>query len=602
MNQRSYTPIDKPKAGRMMRWFAAAALAGASAGCASPFDSDTNQSNWSSYSTSVMAHDLDNGELNTHVDQGVHEWSSPADDPADSTDGQTVAPPISGSTMQAVDQPLDTKSTNETNLSLQEVIADAMMHNLAIKVEAYNPGITQTQIVHAEAAFDALFFGETQFQKTDTAEPYPNQPTGFGSYSTVGYNNEVTLNNELGVQKMLPTGGTVYIQGSDDYLDVHSTTSLPPDINPSHSTDLAIGISQPLLRGFGSDVNNAKIYIAQRDQSIAVAEFKSQVIKTVAQVEQTYLQLALADQEVDIQNALVNDMEETLRRLKSRNGMDVDAVQINQVQASIYLARYDLVEAQRNERDESEELKALLNDPVLALGTGPLVVPTDTPSAVPIAFDLRDELATALRENYLMEGDRLEIEKAGINVDVAENGLLPKADLVAATDSSGLAADGSFPGAFNQMFSDPHIGFSAGVQLEIPIGNRQAQADLLQAQLQRRQDLTTMMRDAQDVSKQVIVALSDLISDWQEITVATQREQADESVVHGLKVQEQTGTPLTPTFLQLELNAAQDLAQARGAVDAAVVHYNLDMIALEQAKGTLLEFDNITIGTGPVEQ
>ncbi|HTV46932.1 MAG TPA: TolC family protein [Phycisphaerae bacterium] len=596
MMKENFTSAKNAKASRIISAIAAAALAAAAAGCASPFDSDND--NDTSYSTSIMAHDLDVGPLNTHVDQGVHEWTSPDDDPDDPPDSQAITPPVDSTRQSVADEP-NTNSANEAHLSLQEVIADAMMHNLAIKVEAYNPGIDQTQIIHAQAAFDPLFFGETQLQQTDMPQPYPTQigiPT-----SPIGYNNQFTFNNEIGVQKELSTGGTVYIQGSNDYLNITDTTSLPPDINPSNTTDLAIGISQPLLRGFGSQVNYAKTYIAQRDQRIAVTQFQSQVIKIVAQVEESYLELALAGQEVQIQSDLLADMQETLRRLQLRKGMDVDSVQISQVQASVYLANYNLVEAQRNERDESETLKSLLNDPVMPLGTGPLVIPTDTPSAVPLVFDLRQELATALRENYAMEGDRLEIEKAGINVNVAENGLLPKLDLVAATDSSGLAEDGSFGGAFNQMFTNPHIGYSVGLELEIPIGNRQAQADLLQAQLQQRQALTTMMRDAQDISRQVIVALFDMIADWQQISVATQRQTADEKVVHGLKVQEETGTPLTPTFLQLELNAAEDLADARQAVDEAIVHYNLDMVTLEQSKGTLLDFNHITIGPGPVQ-
>src|SRR5271170_6411285 len=166
MGKKKSDTLKRHQAGRIMRWVAAAALTGAAAGCTSPFDSDNDSSSWSNYSTAAMAHDLDAGPLNNHVDNGVHEWSSPTDDP-NATDALTVAPPISNdSGTQSVSDAPQAGIANETHLSLQEVIADTMMHSLAIKVESYNPGIDQTQVVHAEAAFDSLFYGQSQAQQT----------------------------------------------------------------------------------------------------------------------------------------------------------------------------------------------------------------------------------------------------------------------------------------------------------------------------------------------------------------------------------------------------------------------------------------------------
>ena len=53
------------------------------------------------------------------------------------------------------------------DLSLKEAIARAARHSLAIKVEAYNPGIKEAELIQAEAIFDPVVFGFSNWSVTD---------------------------------------------------------------------------------------------------------------------------------------------------------------------------------------------------------------------------------------------------------------------------------------------------------------------------------------------------------------------------------------------------------------------------------------------------
>ncbi len=574
--------------------------------CTSPFGTQNGTPSGTGFADSVLAHDLSDGQLLTHptvmpVDQGVHELHAdtqprPASPLTQSGSPQAVIPAGTAGHAATVVKNIQLP----VRMTLMQAIADAMQHNLSIKIQSYTPAISESQIVAAEAVFDPTFVGQIQYQHLDQPTPYaqtlgsPNSP--------VGINNEDQVNSQIGVKKLLSTGGTVSLIGSDNYQDFHSSTSLPPDINPSHTSDLALELKQPLLQGFGSQVNNAQIYIARRNQQIALSEFRAEVIKIVSRVERTYLQLAQAAADLHFEQQLVRQAKKTLLRLKNRLHMDVDSVQMNQARAAVDQAKYNLASVRKQVGDLSETLKALLNDPAIPVGPGPNIIPINKPTAVPFAYDLDQDIATALQQRGIMRRDRMAVEKAGIRRSVAENALLPKADLIAATDSSGLSPDGSFPGGFNRMISDPHIGFTVGLDLEIPIGNRAARAQLYRRRLLRRQALTQMLKDAQDIARDVASDLLNLTADWRQIHLARRRRKSAAAVLRGLEVEELSGQALDPTFLQLELNAQQDLAQAEITEAQALTSYNIDMVKFQRDQGTLLEFDRVAIAPAPVKE
>lgn len=571
--------------------------------CTSPFGAQNGTPSGNGFADSVLAHDLSDGRLLTHpsvmpVDQGVHELDSRNQGSVSVHSAKSAGP---NAVIPAGPEAHTAAAVKNIQLpvrmTLMEAIADAMEHNLSIKIQSYTPAISESQIVAAEAVFDPTFVGQIQYQHLNQPTPYAE--TLGSSTSPVGINNEDQVNSQVGVKKLLSTGGTVSLIGSDNYQDFHSSTSLPSDINPSHTSDLALELKQPLLQGFGSQVNNADIYIARRNQQIALSEFRAEVIKVVSQVERTYLQLAQASADLHFERQLVRQAGKTLLRLKNRLHMDVDSVQMNQARAAVDLAQYHLASVQKQVGDLSETLKALLNDPTIPVGPGPNIIPTNKPTAVPFAFDLDQDIATALQQRGIMRRDRMAVEKAGIRRSVAENALLPKADLIAATDSAGLSPDGSFPGGFNRMISDPHIGFTVGMELEIPIGNRAARAKLYRRRLLRRQALTQMLKDAQNIARDVASDLVNLTIDWRQIHLSRRRRKSAAAVLRGLEVEALSGQALNPTFLQLELNAQQDLTQAEIAEAQTLTSYNVDMVKFERDQGTLLEFDRVAIAPAP---
>ncbi len=592
-NRSSLQPATATRLARAIRHLGAAALGGLAAcgmaACASPFGTAGGDGGGQGLYRSILAHDLADGHLLTQpsvmpVDQGVHEMPATA---ANNADAAVIPATTQGGAAVALHG-----HPPSTSMTLRQAIEDALSHNLSIKIQAYVPSISQTQIIQAQAAFDPSLVSSVQYQHLNEPTPFPST---LGGSFPIGMNNEDQLQSQIGVKKLLSTGGTISLTGSDNYQDFHSSSGLPPDINPSHTADLGIELKQPLLRGFGVTVNHADIYIARRNQQIALSDFRREVIRIVARVERTYVQLNQARTEVRIEEQLLRHSRRTLQRLRTRLHMDVDSVQISQAKAAVDLAQYGLVSAQRQTGDLSEKLKALLNDPAFPAGPGPAIKTANKLVAEPLAFDLRHDIATALAQRGIMRRDRMNIEKDGIRQAVAKNALLPKANLIAATDSSGLTMNGSLPGAFRQAITSPNFGFSVGLNVDIPLGNRAARAALYRRRLLRRQALTRMLKDAQNIARDIASDLINLTADWSQIRVARKRRLSAAMVLRGLKVEELSGHALSPTFLQLQLNAQENLAEAQIAQSAAVAAYNLDLVQFERDKGSLLEFDRVAI-------
>ncbi len=589
--------INRP-AGGILATAAVAFLAG----CQSPFSESSRERSWDMYARSVLTRAVADGQLEhaqrtaMPVDQGVHEMND-ADNAAPSAGptggavipaGSHIVAPAGNAFGGRAAALYDAEPT--VRLSLQQVLAMAMRSSLAIKVVAYNPAISRTQFIAARAAFDATVFGSSQLVSTD-------QPTSFnphGPVGTPGQTNQVGWDNQAGVQKLLGWGGTAQISAGNDFLDQATSPGFQPSINPSNAAFVNLTLSQPLLKGFGADVVRSGIYIAQTNERIALALFRSQVMAVVKNVQIGYYQLIAAARTLAVQRQLLGWSQATLADIKNRGIFDASSVQVAQARAAVAQNQAAVIAAQANLRNASDQLKNMLNSPTLNMSGNLLILPADKPVAEPFMFNVADQIATASRQRSVMAEDRLKLRAADINVRVAANALLPQADMTLSTQSNGMSSE--FGNAFNQTVSPAqYFNYSAGINVSFPIGNRAARAGLEEQHLLRRQALTQMLLDAQNIILQVKTELRSLLSSYQQAQAQAAASKAAARVVAALNIQQRFGASLTPTFLNLKLTAQQNLAAADIARIQAMVNYNSAIAALLAANGTLLDVDRVRL-------
>lgn len=476
--------------------------------------------------------------------------------------------------------------TTTATVSLERAVQTAVANNLDTELARYAPAINQATIVEAQAAFDWLFFGSAAWQ--DSSTPQPGQ--GFGGASDVIRNENESLSAQAGLSTNLTTGGSLTLTHSFNNTNVQSNFfGSEPNPNPAYSTNFEVELNQPLLRGFGETVNLANVRLAENAERSSVASLRAQLITTITDTERAYWTLVQAYRELVIQTRLLERGIEVRENILARRVQDARQAQVADAIARVERRRGDVLRARQSLRRASDNLKRLVNDPSLPVGSETLLVPLDAPPSEEIAVSLLDAITTAVAERPELDIALLSIDDAEIRERVARNLRKPRLDLQARAallgldDSVGSAYDDSVA---NRFVDDWLLGFT----FEQPIGNRAAEASFRRARLQRMQSVVSYRNAVQAVVLDVKTALDAVLTNHSLIEQSSLSRIAQGEALRALVVEKElTNAGYTVERLNLELNQQEALAAAQIAESAAVIAFNTALADLYAAMGTTLE-------------
>jgi outer membrane protein TolC len=300
---------------------------------------------------------------------------------------------------------------------------------------------------------------------------------------------------------------------------------------------------------------------------------------------------------VKIQEELLTQSIDMAIKLLARTGQDVTRVQISQTNSRIQRRRAVLIQSKARVQDLSDRLKRNMNDPDLPITSRVLLLPGVPPLEEALKFDLQDQINTAMENRFELGEQLLRIYNAAEATAVGKNNLLPQLNLVGQVGLQGL--DGDLSGAISNSLSfssDQHLNGSVGIQFEIPIGNRQARAIYQRALLQQQQAIDQYRSIQEQVSLDVKLATRAVETNWDTMVTARQATFAAADSLEAIEQREAANIEaLSPTFIDLKLNQQEQLAEARRAEAEAVSQYNVAIAQLEQAKGTLLRYNNVVM-------
>ena len=146
------------------------------------------------------------------------------------------APTTSPSTRPATVAPL-------LMLTIEECRRAALANNLDLQVELYNPTIAHTLVTQEQAAYETTFNGAMNYIQSQS--PPAGTVSGFTQYNVVP---------DANLQIPLQTGGSFKFDAPFQFI---KDSGIPSSLNPSYTFTPNLTFSQPLLRGFGFDVNCA---------------------------------------------------------------------------------------------------------------------------------------------------------------------------------------------------------------------------------------------------------------------------------------------------------------------------------------------------------
>jgi len=394
-----------------------------------------------------------------------------------------------------------------------------------------------------------------------------------------------------------------------------TTNSARSDFNPATSSALSLSVTQHLLQGFGPALNTRQIRIAKNNREVSDLTFKAQVITTVSAIMDLYWDLVSYTENVRVQREALAASE----KLYSDNQKQVEVgtlapIETVRAEAEIAAGQQTLTVAQTQLLQQETILKNALSrngvsSPSVADAHIILTDRVRVPDAEQIA-PIQDMVAMAMAARPELAQFRILHRNQEISLRGTRNELLPSLDVVAAISNSGLAGDinslppvgggvraptaffvGGYGTVLSQIFARNFPNYSLGFNLNIPLRNRAAQADLANSELAMRQQELALQRMENQMRVEV-----------QNAVIGVQQARAQyQAAIKGRVLQEQT---VDAEQKKLALGASttynviltqRDLTTAQSNEVAAMSAYAKAKVELDRATGQTLNNANISL-------
>jgi outer membrane protein len=538
-------------------------------------------------------------------------------------------------------------------LTLQDAVELALENSMDIAVARYNPWFADTDILATQAGAQPFGVAGAEIRQSFASIPFLNYDPTFTSQ--VSYDDRTTpVNNPLisgtgatataaslashtatydnNVTEGFSTGTTATLAWNNIRQSSGSTFNF---FNPDVSSALVVTLQQQLLNGFGRFANRRNIMIAKNNRKLADYVFEAQAITTVTSTITAYWELVFARANVEVFQQAVA----TSQRLYGDNKKQLEIgtmapLDVTRAEAQLALDQQNLIIAQTAKLQDEQILKnAISKDPLAPNFINVEVIPTDkaTPPEATEAPSFEESIKEAFQKRPELLEQQINITNAGIDVRATEIALRPTATLFAQYTSQGLAgvspltgtpttvagaqivdaAGNPVPGFFepliqspiagkneqgfttaqNQIFHNKFPDYLVGINVQIPIRNRAAQATNQRETLQKRQIEAQM----QQLKNAAVVDVRNTYIALQQgrVQVATASEQR--------KLQQQTFDAeqkkyqLGASTVYQVILTQRDLVSAQGAELRALANLLEAKAAYERAVGRTLEVNRVTI-------
>jgi outer membrane protein TolC len=398
-----------------------------------------------------------------------------------------------------------------------------------------------------------------------------------------------------------------------------STSSTFATFSPALQSNFRASVSQHLLQGFGFLPNTRFIRIAKNNRQISDVAFRLQIITTVNQIQNIYWDLVNAYENVKVQEESLQLAEKTLGDNKKQVEIGTLApIEVVRAQSVVATNQQSLIVAKTNLELEQLLIKNALSrtlvDQRLAeaevIPTSTMALPKDETTA-----PVEDLVNNALTHRAELEESKIDLVNRQITNKSARNALLPSLDAFAYYGGSGLGgrqnpadvcgvagapdpplcldpnaiSPVSYTGTLNQLVNSTASDKGMGITLTIPIRNRSAQADQIQAQLEYRQ---AQMR-LQQLENQVRIEVRNAQYSVQQNRAAVESAQAAVELARQSLDAEQKKYSLGASTTTLVLQAQRDQAQAQSNMVAATANYQKSRVELDRATGSTLDHNGI---------
>jgi outer membrane protein len=406
-----------------------------------------------------------------------------------------------------------------------------------------------------------------------------------------------------------------------------TTNSFFSNLSPILNSSFKAQVTQHLLQGFGLASNTRFIRIAKNNRELSDVAFRLQIITTVDQIENMYWDLVYAYENLRVKQESLAFSQKTLSDTKKQVEIgSLAPIEVVRAQSTVATDEQALTVARTNLQLQQllmkNALSRTLHDPALA---GAEVIPTSTmevpqqESVVPT----EDLINEALRHRVELVESRIQLNSQELSNKAVRSALLPTLDLFAYYGGAGLggaqnpanlcanetaeqqafgcagtgtgqipiAPTVSYGSNLNQLVNSTAPDKGVGLQLNIPLRNRAAQALQIRSELEYRQAQMALQQTENRISIEIRNAQFSVEQNRASVASAQASVDFARQSLDAEQKKYQFGTSTTTLVLQNR----SALATAESTLMSAMAAYEKARVELDRATGVLLDHDGISI-------
>jgi HAE1 family hydrophobic/amphiphilic exporter-1 len=513
-------------------------------------------------------------------------------------------------------------------LSLREALKMALENNKDIEVARENVKLAEFDLLGARGAYDPRLSSQAYFERVITPS------ASFLGGSTNGAVTNADFTGSLRLDGLSTKAGGSYRL---DFSSIRSTTNNQfAALDLQYPTSLTFTFTQPLRRGRRIDGARRQIEIARKNLSLTDTQFRQRAIETITNVQRAYWDLVFALRNLQVQRDAVADartqIEHNKRLVNEGQLAPIDIVaaeaQLSTFEQTLFSALEDVSRAENN-------LKSLIAVNAQAPIWSASVVPTDSvdlapppislPEAMKLALDNRPELQQStlagevnqIDQQYYRDQTKAQVDLVGsygavglagflnsnaINPFSSTNQIRDRVNALSALAGLPLLPvpppqqlNGNLLGGYGQsltnLAANRFNNFRVGVQINLPLRNRTAEAQLGHSLVEGQRIATQREQLEQTIQVDVRNALQVLRSAEARLRAAAATRTANEQQYESEKRKLDAGQ--STVFLVLERQTA--LTTARGNELRAQTDLNKAVAEIQRATGNALTVNSIVV-------
>ena len=454
-------------------------------------------------------------------------------------------------------------------LSIEQSVMFALHNNKSLHIQQLQPEIFGTFDQIERGVFDPELFVNASYVNNREGEIVNDT-------DDLNVTDQRDLELSMGVRQSLPYGTKIE-------MAIENNRSIEDNDPVTHKARIGLGITQSLLRGYGSSVNLAIIKMAQLDTVASEYELCEFTQALVAKTEIAYWEYVLAKQKTNICKESLAIAKKQRNEIEQQ--ISIGILPTNEAaaaRAEVALREQALIEANCYlENKRLNLLKLITNDPDNQFDL--TITPTSKPDLNAIQItDLNDRIKLAKKIRPDINEARLRLKQKRLETILTRNGIFPKLELFIFMGHSGYA--NSFSDSFRNI-DDSTYDISVGMEFNHLLGNRAADSKNYGVLLKKKQALEAISNLEKIVHFDVRLAVNELEHARKQISASRitlmYQKQAAKAEKDRLSVGASTSLMVSQAY--------RDLLAAQNAKIEAAINYRIALIKLYIAEGSLLE-------------